>query len=358
MHDGLRGGLVAHLADDIAGWADENDPGALAGLRKIGVLGKKTIAGVDRIRVCLSGGFQNGRNIEIAFLRGRRADPNGFIRQAHVQSAGIGIGKHCNGPVAHRFRRAGNAASNFAAVGDKDFLEWLKKHNGFAAVFATKPYVGQAAVPANREAAAMPKGLLRLRRSFHGKQKIRRLAPTVTDREIQWTFAILLEKFHKLRLLCMSELPDRRKISTEGMKLPFIVVQEFERDAGVILNKRNRVLDQELPNLREAGVVEEIGRAFYEGVALSKAFAEFQETAVRNAFVRKVRSEVVERTLLAVASGEYDFCSFRGGHETGFIQRMEFPIRVEPYEADVVDRLLRASKEDVDDRKCAGEFWA
>ena len=227
-------------------------PARSQALRKIGVLGKKAIAGVDRIRVCLSGGFQNGRTIEIAFLRGRRADPNGFIRQAHVQSAGIGIGKHRNGPVAHRFRRAGNAASDFAPVGDKDFLEWLKKHNGFAAVFATKPYVGQAAVPANREAAAMPKGLLRLRRSLHRKQQIRRLAPTVTDREIQRTFAILLEKFHKLRLLRMSELPDRREISTEGMKLPFIVVQEFDRDAGVILNERNRVLDQELPNLRKA----------------------------------------------------------------------------------------------------------
>ena len=97
--------------------------------------------------------------------------------------------------------------------------------------------------------AAMPKGLLSLRRCLDGKQQVRRLAPAVTDREIQRTLAILLEKFHELRLLRMSELPDRREISAEGVKLPFIVVQEFERDAGVVLNERNRILDQELPNL-------------------------------------------------------------------------------------------------------------
>ena len=60
MHNGFRSGLVAHFADDITGRADEDDPGALAGLREIGILGKKAIARVDRIRVCLSGGFQNG----------------------------------------------------------------------------------------------------------------------------------------------------------------------------------------------------------------------------------------------------------------------------------------------------------
>ena len=127
LHDGLCGGLVAHLADDLGRWADEDDSGALASLGEIGILGKKAIAGVDRIRACLSGGFENGWNLEIAFLRGRGADPNRFIRQTHVQSTCIGVGEHRNGPIAHGFRRAGDAASNLAAIGDEYFLEWPKK---------------------------------------------------------------------------------------------------------------------------------------------------------------------------------------------------------------------------------------
>ncbi len=110
--------------------------------------------------------------------------------------------------IAHGFRRAGDAARNLAAIGDQYFLERPKNHYGFAAVFATKPYGGQAAAPANSKQLAAARGLLRLRRRLHGKQQVRRLAPVVADREAQRPLALLLEEFDKLRLLRMGELPD------------------------------------------------------------------------------------------------------------------------------------------------------
>ena len=76
----------------------------------------------------------------------------------------------------------------------------------------------------------------------------------VADREAQRPLALLLEEFDKLRLLRMGELPDGREIGAEGMKLPVIVVQKLERDAGIVLNERNRVLEEEFANLGEAGL--------------------------------------------------------------------------------------------------------
>ena len=91
MHDGLCRSLVAHPADDICGRADEDDLGALARLGEIGVLGQKAIAGVDGVRACLSRGFENRPNGEVAVLGRGRADPHGFVRHAHMQGIGVGI---------------------------------------------------------------------------------------------------------------------------------------------------------------------------------------------------------------------------------------------------------------------------
>src|SRR4029453_2579685 len=80
----LGGRLVSHLADLIAGRADERDVGGLAGVGELGVLGEKAVAGVDRVG---SGDFRRGDQVgdaKIGLPAGWGADADIIVREADV----------------------------------------------------------------------------------------------------------------------------------------------------------------------------------------------------------------------------------------------------------------------------------
>jgi hypothetical protein len=119
-HDALGGRLGAHCGDRRWRRADEHQPGPRAlGSERV-VLGKETVAGVDRLRAGLFRGGDDRRTVEIAVARRRRADSPGFVAGGHMQCGDVGIGVDGDRVDAHPARRAGDAAGDFAAVGNQD----------------------------------------------------------------------------------------------------------------------------------------------------------------------------------------------------------------------------------------------
>ena len=128
---GLR--LVAHRFDRRRRRADENKAGVGAGACKGGVFREKTVAGVNRIGAREFRRCEKRVNVKVTLVRCRRSDSDSFVRLLNVQRASICVAKHGNGPIAKPFRRAGNAAGNFAAVGNENFAELnheLARHAG------------------------------------------------------------------------------------------------------------------------------------------------------------------------------------------------------------------------------------
>ncbi len=91
-HLGARAVLLAHHANHVGRGSDKGDVRGLADLGKIGVLGEKTVARMDRVDV---GDFRRAdhlRNIQIALAAARRPDANGLIGKAHMQGIAVRLG--------------------------------------------------------------------------------------------------------------------------------------------------------------------------------------------------------------------------------------------------------------------------
>ena len=92
MHGLPRGGLVTHGADLRRRRSDKVDVRRDAGLGELGVLGEKSIAGMNGVR---TGDLRRGddaRDIEIRLARRRRPDANVVIGKADVKRLAIGFG--------------------------------------------------------------------------------------------------------------------------------------------------------------------------------------------------------------------------------------------------------------------------
>ena len=72
--------------------ADPDEAGIDDGLREIGVLGEKAVAGMDRFGAGLLRGGDDLVAAQIAFFRRRRADVHGVIGLAHMQRIGVRVG--------------------------------------------------------------------------------------------------------------------------------------------------------------------------------------------------------------------------------------------------------------------------
>ncbi len=117
-HFGASAILFAHHANHVGRRTDKSDVRSLAHLGKIGVFGKKTVAGMDRVHV---GDFRRAdhlRNIQVALAAARRTDANGLIGEAHVQRIAVRLGINGDRANAQFLAGAQNAQSDFAAVGD------------------------------------------------------------------------------------------------------------------------------------------------------------------------------------------------------------------------------------------------
>ena len=134
-HGLFRRNFIAHDANRIGSRADEHKSGFLNTLRKIGVLGQKTIARMNRFGL---GHFRRGDqcgHIQITLRRRRRPDTHSFVSQLHVFRFTIGLGVNHHGFNPHFTAGPLNPQSNFTSIGDENFFKhstlssnWVHMH--------------------------------------------------------------------------------------------------------------------------------------------------------------------------------------------------------------------------------------
>ena len=123
-----RGIFISHEADRLRRGADEFDVAAGADLREVGILGQKSIAGVDGIGVRDFCGADDAVDFEVALGAYGGADANGFVGELHMEAVEIGFRIDGDRLDAEFLAGADDAKSDFAAIGDQDFFE----HGGVA----------------------------------------------------------------------------------------------------------------------------------------------------------------------------------------------------------------------------------
>src|SRR5581483_11806226 len=115
--------LVAHDADMLGLRADEMNVVLAQDLGKARILRKESVARMHRVGAGdLAGGEDRG-NVEIAFLRRRRADAHALVGEAHMHRVSIGGGMHGDGRDAELLAGAQHPHGDLAAIGDQDLVE-------------------------------------------------------------------------------------------------------------------------------------------------------------------------------------------------------------------------------------------
>ena len=92
-------------------------------MRKIFVLRQKAVAGVDCLRAGGARGFDDALDAQVAVRGGRAADVHGLVARGHVLRVRVRVGIDGDARDPETFARRGDAARDFAAVRDQDFLE-------------------------------------------------------------------------------------------------------------------------------------------------------------------------------------------------------------------------------------------
>ena len=112
------GGLVAELAQHLGSGADEADAGSLALFGEGGILGKKTVAGVDGVALLGAG---DGQQLRLVQVGGHAAalKRHSAVGLACVQAGVIVLGIHRQGFAAQLVAGLGDADGDLAAVGDQ-----------------------------------------------------------------------------------------------------------------------------------------------------------------------------------------------------------------------------------------------
>ena len=123
LHELARGGLVAHLLDDLGRRAYEGNALGRATAGKVGVLGKETVTGVDGVAVGRLGDGENRVDVEVALCGGRRANAIGVLGKLHVQRLAVRLGVHHHGLDVELTARAEDADGDLPAVCDQNTLE-------------------------------------------------------------------------------------------------------------------------------------------------------------------------------------------------------------------------------------------
>ena len=76
--------LVAHDTDVLRRRADKGQAVSLDDFGKTGILGQKTVAGMNRIRARDFTGRDDSGNIEVAIRAGRRTHTDALVSEAHM----------------------------------------------------------------------------------------------------------------------------------------------------------------------------------------------------------------------------------------------------------------------------------
>ncbi len=121
LHRLDRRDLVAHEADRAGRRADEREAARLDALGEIGILGKKTVPGMDCYGIGHLSGANDRRHIEVTVNRRRRTDTHGFVGQQYVLEIVVGVGMYRDRLDAHLPAGALDTQGDFAAVCYNDF---------------------------------------------------------------------------------------------------------------------------------------------------------------------------------------------------------------------------------------------
>lgn len=119
LHQRLGGRFAAHGGDRAGRRADEHHAGLRHGFGKAFVFGQEAVAGVDGLRAGVARGLQDGIGAQVAGARLGAADMHGDIAGGHMARVGVGIGIDGDGAKAHAAGGGGDAAGDFAAVGNQ-----------------------------------------------------------------------------------------------------------------------------------------------------------------------------------------------------------------------------------------------
>ncbi len=121
--DVLGGGFLAQQTHHRPRRSHEPQPGVRTCVGKVGVLGQKTIAGMNCLGATALGGRQDLLDVEIALRSGGRTDVHGFVGHAHVQRRAVGVAVHGDAGEAEVTAGADDPHSNLAAIGDQHLAE-------------------------------------------------------------------------------------------------------------------------------------------------------------------------------------------------------------------------------------------
>jgi hypothetical protein len=89
----------------------------------MGVFGKKSIAGMDRVHIRDFRRADNTINAKITFTGRSFADADGFVRELDVHGVGVGFRINRDGADVQFFAGADDPNGNFAAIGYQNFLK-------------------------------------------------------------------------------------------------------------------------------------------------------------------------------------------------------------------------------------------
>ena len=126
FHQSFGFGLQTHRVDGAGGRADEDQPRVGAGLGEVFVLTQKPVAGVNGLRASLLGSIDDALPLQVTVFGRAAAHVHRLVARHHVLGVRVGVGIHRHGLDAHAARGACHAASDFATVGDQDFLEHVR----------------------------------------------------------------------------------------------------------------------------------------------------------------------------------------------------------------------------------------
>src|SRR5262249_62154343 len=86
------------------------------------------------------------RDVQVALRRGRGADADRFVREAHVQGVAVGLGMYGDGFDAEFTTGPDDPAGDFTTIGDKDFFEHKSVFSFQFSVFSFRapfPYLAE-----------------------------------------------------------------------------------------------------------------------------------------------------------------------------------------------------------------------
>ena len=115
--------LRAHQLDCLGGGSDPRQARVLYPTRKLGVLGEKSVTGVDGVGPRCGGGGDDELTLQVCLRGGVAGQVDCGVGVADMGGAGVGVGEDSDGIDSHAAAGGEDAAGDFAAVGDQYRLD-------------------------------------------------------------------------------------------------------------------------------------------------------------------------------------------------------------------------------------------